>query len=272
MKTCNICVADKTVKIKSTDTNINLIKKEMKDFLTSKKSKYEIIISESKKKIINKVVKKNGKIIEFWIPEGIKSIKDRYIIKTPHMDGEIYEQKAFFIDKENKNIFLCIRNAIRICYLLWFLKDLMAMHGAGIERNKKGYLFCGPPKEGKTTIAKQAKKVISDECIFVKRVKGKLYMYGTPFGGEIKPLNKKILLTKIFFIKKSNNTEIKKLSKSEKFLKIIENNHLFNKIICKEERFLMKNIFYKTKKTFEEVLAYELEFSLEEDFWRKIDE
>jgi len=272
MNHINIKVANKTVKISSTTSNINVIKEEMKDFITSKESEYEIKILDSKNKKRNEVINKNNEDLEFKDSEEITTTKNKIVIRTSFLDGNIKDKKASFQIKESKNTYLCIRNGIRNCYMLWFLKDMTAMHGVGIVRNKKGYLFCGPAAEGKTTIGKQTKNVLNDEFIFVKKEKKKVYICGTPFGGEIKPQNKKALLNKVFFIKQSNKTKITKLSDTEKFLNTIKNNHLFMKIIAKKEKYLMKNIFHESKNMINNILCYELQFTLKEDFWRLIDE
>ena len=63
------------------------------------------------------------------------------------------------------------------------------IHACGIDDKGKGLLFTGSPSHGKTTIAQLWKKnaiILNDERIVIRRVNGQLWIYGTPWHGQLR--------------------------------------------------------------------------------------
>ena len=65
----------------------------------------------------------------------------------------------------------------------------MLVHGSGIAHEGKGFLFLGGSGQGKTTMAQLWAKqgtVLNDERIVIRRVNGQLWIYGTPWHGQLR--------------------------------------------------------------------------------------
>jgi len=265
MKSVSVEVVRRVVKIISKDSIIKEISDNMKSFLSSKKTDFVLEIKSSVKGVVS-VVKKNGKELDVKVPETLKTKGKTIFIEHPFFEQRISKNKSVAIVKSNSYVLL--RNAIRNTFMIWF-KELFPFHGSGIIRNNKGYLFCGPPGYGKSTIAKNSSGALNDEFIFVNKEGDDFYMYGTPFGGEIEPKNKKVKLDRIFFIKQYKKNSLRKISDKEKFINLLESDHLFFKVIFKDEPEIAKTIFNRAK-LLEHIPSYELRFTIKCDFWSLI--
>ncbi len=265
MESLNICVAGKTIKIISDKKNIRLLSANMAQFVTSKKSVFSLTIIAEKAVLVS-YVRKNGQDLEVSVPEELRTKNGVITIDNPFLHQEIWDKMSVAVLKSDS--YILMRNAVRNCFLVWF-KELVPLHGAGIIHDGKGYLFCGPPGEGKSTIARSAPCVLNDEFVFVRQEKKSLFMYGTPFGGELEPQNRKVLLEKVFFIRQSKRNSARKLSPAEKHVRFMESDHLFFKVVCADEPRIAKLVFRRAK-LMGVIAAFELRFTLKCDFWRKI--
>ncbi|MBT8331708.1 MAG: hypothetical protein KJP06_05200 [Deltaproteobacteria bacterium] len=88
------------------------------------------------------------------------------------------------------------------------------LHGCGIERGGKGYLFAGESGAGKSTLARlwdrqKGVAVLSDDRTIVRKKDGHYWMYGTPWHGEAKfGLPRGVKLEKIFFLRHASRNKI----------------------------------------------------------------
>jgi hypothetical protein len=94
-------------------------------------------------------------------------------------------------------------------------KEGLTLHCCGIKYKDKGLIFMGPPDSGKSTMAglwrgiKDA-TVLSDERIILRRIKGKLWIYGTPWTGtERASSNERAVVNRIYLIEHSKENFIK---------------------------------------------------------------
>lgn len=75
-------------------------------------------------------------------------------------------------------------------YLSILKKDGLLIHGAGVkDMNNRGLIFVGKSGSGKTTLAKiyhtySQSLVLNDECVVIRKQKGKFYIYSSPWHGE----------------------------------------------------------------------------------------
>jgi hypothetical protein len=89
------------------------------------------------------------------------------------------------------------------------------VHACGIEDSDgRGYLFVGQSGAGKTTTARLWQKasgieVLSDDRIILRRLDGRIWMYGTPWHGEAECARAtRTPLTHIFFLGRGKNNEV----------------------------------------------------------------
>jgi hypothetical protein len=89
------------------------------------------------------------------------------------------------------------------------------VHSCGILNSKgQGYLFVGQSTAGKTTMAKlwedePGVKVLSDDRIILRRMGGRIWMYGTPWHGEAMLASEaKAPLSRIYLLEKGLKNEL----------------------------------------------------------------
>lgn len=97
----------------------------------------------------------------------------------------------------------------------------LLLHSCGIDDNGRGYIFSGFSGSGKSTLAKQwsgesGVRLLNDDRVIVREIKGSFYAFGTPWHGEIALCDPgKVRLVAIFFIKHGRDNSVKPLSLSE---------------------------------------------------------
>ena len=89
------------------------------------------------------------------------------------------------------------------------------VHACGLEdADGRGYLFVGQSGAGKTTMARLWQKtpgihILSDDRIILRRLEGRIWMYGTPWHGEANlACSTRTPLTQIFFLGRGENNEV----------------------------------------------------------------
>jgi hypothetical protein len=89
------------------------------------------------------------------------------------------------------------------------------VHSCGlIDSLGRGHLFVGQSGAGKTTMARlwegeSGITVLSDDRIILRKVDGRLWMYGTPWHGEARLASPaRALLTRVYFLKKGLKNEV----------------------------------------------------------------
>jgi hypothetical protein len=106
---------------------------------------------------------------------------------------------------------------ILLMYVLGCWEGLI-VHAAGLNFQGKGFLFPGKSGAGKTTLshlftAREGFEVLSDDRMAVRKTGGAFKCYGTPWPGEARiAVNKGLPLAGIFFLHKSQENMIRKIS------------------------------------------------------------
>lgn len=91
------------------------------------------------------------------------------------------------------------------------------IHSCGVSSKGAGLLFVGTSGAGKSTMANLWKRekgaaLLSDDRIIVRKMNGRLWIYGTPWHGDAKVcLPEKAPLEKIFFLKHAKKNIVKKI-------------------------------------------------------------
>ncbi len=103
----------------------------------------------------------------------------------------------------------------------------MLAHAAGMVHKGKAYLFAGASGAGKSTFslllaAARAGKMLSDERMIVREIKGKMIAFGTPWAGTAGiARNGNAPLAGIFFLKHGTANGLKKLTTAEALDRIL---------------------------------------------------
>jgi hypothetical protein len=263
-------------KIDSDNEVINLIKEKCIDFLTNEGEDFFLKIEFGEEIEIKEVVNKNGQVVELSEErEKIYDKKDYYFINCNLFYGNLYFNGGNFIIRYNKSyLWLIVRNLLRACYsLIIFNKNGFLMHGSCVICENKAYLFCGKPGAGKSTVAKLSnRKVLSDETLIIKELNDHILVYGTPFGGELKPLNEKETLNKIFFLIQDKKTYFEKLGLAEKISEFMQHEFLSYTIFFNENKELSKSIFRKVYNLLKKVECYNMYFAKENNLIERVEE
>lgn len=93
------------------------------------------------------------------------------------------------------------------------------IHACGIDDNGRGLLFSGSSTHGKTTMARLWQgeaAILNDERIIIRQKDGQLWIYGTPWHGELDDYSPAgAPLERIFFLRKTEKNTISHLESSE---------------------------------------------------------
>lgn len=102
---------------------------------------------------------------------------------------------------------------------LWIINLLclgrgVMVHATGINDGGEGIVFVGPPDAGKSTLAQLWKKhrdvaILSDDCVILRKVGGRFWVYGTPWGDVPGVSPRGVPLARVFFIKHAPQNTVK---------------------------------------------------------------
>lgn len=105
---------------------------------------------------------------------------------------------------------------LQTIYAYYYAKSKgFLLHSSAIKKDGKAYVFVGLAGAGKSTIARLAilkgYTILNDEAPLILKRKNKFFVYSTPFGGDIRPIeNTSAELKALFVISKSKKAAIKK--------------------------------------------------------------
>ena len=164
-------------------------------------------------------------------------------------------------------------------YLFYFFlhNNGTFIHSCGITDGKNGYIFAGPRREGKSTIAKLSypRTILCDELVLLKKMKdGKRLVFGTPFFGDTASINKGADCKGIYFISKSNVNIITPVSKMTGALELIKEGVIgaFISINDIQRIYPVMNFFNLLLDLLDSVPCYKMEFKKDNTFWKIINE
>lgn len=157
---------------------------------------------------------------------ALKSKKEMDILTPPYKFIYDHKGRVWLMEELLSAIFqVCLMN-----YIVLNKKDGFMLHCAAVKKKNSGFVFAGKSEAGKSTISELFSKssdykVINDERVFIRIAKnGKIYFYNLPWTGDFKgtmdSYTKKIMLKKIFFLKKSLKNNCKPVSKLQLYKEI----------------------------------------------------
>jgi hypothetical protein len=162
-------------------------------FLSNNSPDFELIVDFS--------MVKNKILLD---PSQMKEIEttfddNRLEMKSLYIDHATYDAKGH---KGTGKFYSVIgfRNFMRLCFALEYLKkDTLLIHSSAILKDKTVYLFSGASEQGKSTIAKLTElPLLNEEMNALQLRNGKLFVYATPFGGELDIEDDRELMADIF--------------------------------------------------------------------------
>lgn len=168
------------------------------------------------------------------------------------------------------NTFMTYESIIRIFYSLLAVENNgFLIHSSSLVHKNKGYVFFGISGSGKSTVVKLSgsDECLTDELTLIKKGDKGYITAGTPFHGEL-PIyqNKMADLANLFFLKKSESTFFRKMSRSEIYPILLRNVLFFS-----DDWELRQKIFSTVIDLANEVGIYEMNFEKNNKFWRIID-
>ena len=162
--------------------------------------------------------------------KNLDKLDDRFLIFSREDLKIFFDKKKYFAQIED-NIF-SFDSLLRVISSLVLIENNgIILHSCSILKNgNKAVLYVGPSSSGKSTIAKKYRYVLTDELSIVVLNKKSLYVYKSPFWGELEPLNYKKVLCKNFIVDKiyflsgfSDEAKVEKLTFKEKVELIFKN-------------------------------------------------
>jgi len=178
-----------------------------------------------------------------------------------------------------KEIWLFDRFLCRIFYTLSLEERVkgeeeLIIHGTGILKDGKGYVFFGPPESGKSTVAQLSHRfqVLHDDMILVNLTENEVSIEGVPFNPKVvERRNGRGELSKIFSLHKSEKTMIEKGSPEEFIRKVLPEIFLPQPLLSEDRKGAFQYMLNFATKLGERIPYYRLFFKKDESFWRLIE-
>ncbi|MBU0502966.1 MAG: hypothetical protein ABH882_05050 [Candidatus Omnitrophota bacterium] len=171
------------------------------------------------------VLKKNG----FYIYKTVAKDKEQVTYFNKAFD----RARVYVLPKKDKGLVWNVADLtydfLQVLFINYFAqrKSGIFLHGAGIrDSNGKGLVFMGRSGAGKTTLARtwhehSRAEVLNDDHVIVRKVKGRFFIYGSPWCGEFRGFQNSYIgraeLDKLFFIYQYTNNTVKAISSAEAF-------------------------------------------------------
>ncbi|MCK4784154.1 MAG: hypothetical protein KAV87_10415, partial [Desulfobacteraceae bacterium] len=179
--------------------------------------------SDSEKKIFDTettwgLYQNNGKYI-------LKISSKAIILESDFKSGDIYS-RARGTNRKIKFPLSYPLHEVLMINLLARERGVM-VHSCGVSSKGQGLLFVGTSQMGKSTMANLWKNekgaaLLSDERMIIRKMKGRLWIYGTPWHGDAKVCSpERAPLEKIFFLKHAKKNSVKKIEPLEAASRLI---------------------------------------------------
>lgn len=189
-----------------------------------------------------------------------KKISDFFINQT---------QKGYFFYNPKKFAFLVNKKKIKKTEdLIFIIKSLINfflikekiifIHGSSVKIKNNGYLFIGPSGIGKTTLLKKLSKwreveILSDDTAVIYIKNKKVFITSSPFDKKknIKIVyKKKVEISKIFLLNKSEKNFIKEIPFNKKTIKLYQNLIIYEYLKKTKDIYGLKNQIKLQKEIF----------------------
>jgi hypothetical protein len=100
------------------------------------------------------------------------------------------------------------------------------LHASAVDFAGKGCIFPGISGAGKSTISTNfmanGYRLLSDDRVAVRKVRGEFSVYGTPWAGDVNIAeNRRLPLRGIFFLQKGHENTMVKLTSAEAFERLL---------------------------------------------------
>lgn len=197
------------------------LKRRFKGFFTKSKPDFVVRVGENEQYInlddVSTIEKRGRKI---FCAAKVKSCRKDKSFGKRQLSWN--QTEIGFIDLENRIAEIDLSRKDGAFILPGFLRAIlgsflashcgMLVHACGVVKDGKGYLFVGAPDSGKTTVAKASKglRVLSDDCICLRKVNSNFYIFGTPWAPYSS--NDSGVLRRIFFLRKGKTLEFRRLT------------------------------------------------------------
>lgn len=149
------------------------------------------------------------------------------------------------------------------------------LHACSVEKDGSGYVFAGPPKSGKSTIAMLSSehKVLGDEIAIIKKQNENYFIESTPFRGDLKEPNKgKVRLGAIFLIKHGKKNNIREIGKREFVEGFIREIIYPATLLSTDKKEVYARMLEISASIADKVPFYKLSFQPDKTFWNSIND
>jgi hypothetical protein len=232
-------------------------------------------LSTCDKSIINEVHTQIGNAADIWgkIGYGHNKIKGYYKWHESYLEI-LFEKEVRSLPVSH--IFSLIASSF---YILDKqrktpkIQNSLLLHAAGIIRNNQGFIFTGPSRSGKSTVARLSQNdsvVINDECMLLQQINGGYQLTNTPIKSSLYNSEKRNEKLKyIFFLTKSDRHSLKRVRGPDAAIRLFES--LFYPANFSEN--LTESLSEKLRLVSElinNVPCYEMHFAQDNGFWHEI--
>jgi energy-coupling factor transporter ATP-binding protein EcfA2 len=147
----------------------------------------------------------------------------------------------------------------------------LLLRASAVSENGRGSVFFGPPGSGKTTVVRLSagRTILTDEMVIIKPHNGRYRVYGTPFCGDITPVqsNARAELTALYSLKKDDRNSLVPLEKAQAVTDLYQCMPVFH-----DDSQLLSRIRHICRTLVNTVPVYELRFLPDPSFWQVLDE
>lgn len=227
------------------DNDVDLFKRFHSDFLTSESPDYRIDLKLGP--IPRLIIPKKGRLFSgIW---DVYTCPEKYYLLLHKSRSKIFPRRLAVISKDLKDANFYIdskkyfEKSVNNCYeltfplLRFYLINILSsdngiiIHGSGIIKGGKGYLFIGISQSGKTTIAKlfesEGAIILNDNNVVIRKSNKKFKLFGLNKDCNTRICsNKNIKLEAIFFISHSEKNYLNEINDFDVVAKIFSHTFL----------------------------------------------